>query len=233
VTGFLGGVAVVVALLLVNGGYVYKTTCPLASGGSQSSWTYGINDIIPYIRKTSPPCRSHTGTRLALSGIGIWPLGHGTKAETLTTEDQKAVRSLQVATAEITREYARERRFTAALRREARAKGVTPAIRAKIARGMSDTIAALQAIKDKLDRPIQASDAQLIDARTSLSTWLAYQLAIDKLFTSSSSYQQWVKRANGLYGAKLDDVIARLRYLSVVIQARFPQVNDWSFLPAK
>ncbi len=98
VASLLGGAAVIVALVLVNGGYVYKTTCPLASGGSQTSWTYGINDIVPYIRKTKAPCYSHTGTRLALSWVGIRPLGHSTKSKAITAEDRAAADSLQVAT---------------------------------------------------------------------------------------------------------------------------------------
>jgi hypothetical protein len=70
----LGAVTVAALFLVVNGGYVYKTQCPLPGGGVTASWTYGINDILPYIRTTSAPCVSHTGTRLALSALSIWPL---------------------------------------------------------------------------------------------------------------------------------------------------------------
>ncbi len=231
----LGGVTLGLgAFALINGGYVYKTTCPLASGGSQTSWTYAIVDILPYIRRTKEPCHSHTSTRLALSGIGIWPLGHSTtKARATTAGDREAVESLRVATAEITTEYARERRLSAAFTKEAKAKGFTPAIRQKLIRLLKDTRGALQAIKDKLDRPIKASDSQLLDTRAALSEWIGYQVAVDDLFFSSSSPQDWLNRGEKQYGSKLNDVVARLHYLSVTIQARFPQVKDWSFLPAK
>jgi len=70
----IGALTVAALFLLVNGGYVYKTQCPLPGGSVTASWTYGINDILPYIRTTSAPCVSHTGTRLALSALSIWPL---------------------------------------------------------------------------------------------------------------------------------------------------------------
>src|SRR6266508_2071649 len=91
-----------IAALLLNGGYVYKTSCPLASGGTQTTWTYGIDDILPYIRHTSEPCTAHTGTRLVLSAIGIAPLGnHGAEARAdarsglaKITADQKELQAL-------------------------------------------------------------------------------------------------------------------------------------------
>lgn len=63
-----------VVVFLANGGYVYKTTCPLPAGGSQSSWTWAIDDVIPYTRQTAAPCVSHSGARLLLSALGISPL---------------------------------------------------------------------------------------------------------------------------------------------------------------
>jgi hypothetical protein len=230
---FLGGVIGVVAVVLINGGYVYKTTCPLASGGTQTSWTWGINDIVPYIRNTTAPCYSHTGTRLALSGIGIWPLGHSTEAKTDSRKNRAAAESLRVATASITTEYARERTATAAFIREAKAKGLTPVVRQRLIRLFNRSIAEFQAIKDSLDRPINAADQQLVDGRDALSTWLGYQVAINRLFVSASSYKQWMDEVNAQFGSKLNDVDSRLRYLSLAIEARYPQVNDWGFLPAK
>jgi hypothetical protein len=229
----LGGIAFVILFALINGGYVYKTTCPLASGGSESSWTYAINDIIPYTRSTDAPCHGHTGTRLALSGIGIWPLGHSAKTHELTEQDQLAVESLRIATSEITSEYARERRVSSDISSEAKANGLTPALYRKLAKEMSNTTSHMQAIKDKFDTPIQASDSQLIDARSTLSEWLGYQVAVDKLFLTSSSLKEWEKQASDQYGAKINDSVQRLRFLSAAVQTRFPQVNAWSFLPAK
>jgi hypothetical protein len=174
--GFLGGVAVVVAFLLINGGYVYKTTCPLASGSSETSWTYNILDIIPYTRDTKPPCSSHTATRLALSWIGIWPLEHGTKAKAITPADRTAAENLREATSAIVAEYARERTVGASLTNETNTKGLTAATRQKFIRLVNDGSAKYQVIKDEVDRPIAASDPQLIEARKALSTWLGYQV---------------------------------------------------------
>jgi hypothetical protein len=54
--GLLGGVAVALVIILINTGYIYKTTCQTPSGGSESSWSYNIDDILPYSRSASPPC---------------------------------------------------------------------------------------------------------------------------------------------------------------------------------
>ena len=230
----LGGIAFVAVLLLVNGGYVYKTTCPLASGSNQVTWSYGINDLVPYIRSTDPPCRSHTTTRLALSVIGIWPLGHGTTQASPTAADHAAADSLQTATAAITAEYARERTHSAALRQEANTDGVTPVVRQKFVSYLNEGETALQSIKVELDRTgTEASDPQLVESRNALSAYLGYQVAADRLFFSSSSVNDWGKQVAAQYGSKLTSVLARLRYLSIAVQGRYPQVKEWGFLPAK
>lgn len=90
----LGVGAIALIFLLINGGYVYRTKCPLPSGGTQTSWTYGINDILPYIRSTSAPCKSHTGTRLALSAIGISPIHDNYSATQRPSKAERTAREL-------------------------------------------------------------------------------------------------------------------------------------------
>ncbi len=121
----------------------------------------------------------------------------------------------------------------AAFTQELKAKGLTPAVRRELIGLFNGVNAVYQGIKDKLDRPIKASDPQLIDARKSLSTYLGYQIAVNKLFFSSSSVKDYGDRVNAQYGSKLPAVVQRLRFLSVAIEARYPQVKDWGFLPAK
>jgi hypothetical protein len=191
--------------------------------------TYGIVDILPYIRSTSPPCSSHTGTRLALSWIGVWSLGNSTKAVAITPADRAAAEGLRVATSATSTEYAQESAASAAATREMKAKGVTTAIRQKLIRSVNDAIAAWQRIKSPLDLPSKATDAQLIDARKSLSTYLGYLITTDHLLLSGASG----KDINAQYGSKLQAIYQHLRYLAFVIEARYPQVKDWSFLPAK
>jgi hypothetical protein len=232
--GFLGGAVVLAAVLIINGGFVYKTTCPTPTGGHTTSWTYGIDDIVPYTRKTDPPCYSHTGTRLLLSAVRIWPLANGTaKTNPVTATDRAAAESLGTAVSAISTEYTRERKLVASLTSEARAQGVTPAVRRRFVRLLAGTVAALESIKSRVDRSPEPSDSQLVDTRDALSTYLRYQIEIDQLFSSSSSLQDWSDKVKARYGRKLFDVVGRLRFLSVPVQERFPQVKDWSFLPPK
>ena len=65
-------VVVIVALAAINGGYVYRTTCKRANGGSATYWTYGFSGVVPYRHAAPPsPCTAHSGTRVALDAIGI------------------------------------------------------------------------------------------------------------------------------------------------------------------
>jgi hypothetical protein len=229
----LGGIAFVIVFALINGGYVYKTTCPLASGGSESSWTYAINDIIPYTRSTNAPCHGHTGTRLALSGLGIWPLGHKSTTHELTAEDQQAAESLRVATSAITAEYAFERQTSDRLRAESNNfQAMTPKVRTEFANYINTAAANYEKIKANLDKPTAATDQQLIDTRKALSEWLGYIVGVNSLFQTSSSIEDWQAKTKQ-YLPKLRDSASRLRYLSVAVQTRFPQVKEWGFLPAK
>lgn len=226
---FLAGAVVVVAVVLVNGGYVYETTCPLASGATQSSWTYGINDIIPYIRSTTPPCYSHTATRLALSWVGIAPLSHSTRPKTITAADRQAASFLAIAVSATSTEYAQETVAAKALTQEMRAKGVTPALRQKLIRLINEATAAWRRIKATLDATSNASDSQLIDARKSVSTYLGYEIATDQQLISGGSSKDF----NAQYRSKIQSLVQHLRYLGPVIEARYPNVKSWGFLPAK
>jgi hypothetical protein len=79
--GALGVVLVVVVIVLVNGGYVYRTQCPHLQGSTETSWSYHINDIAPYVGYSRSGCQVHTATRLALDWVGVWKL-HAATAPT-------------------------------------------------------------------------------------------------------------------------------------------------------
>ena len=89
VIGLVAGVAVVIALLLVNGGYVYRSQCPQASGSVETSWSYRISSVVPYSRYSRSNCAVHSATRVALAKLGIWKIGDvhgGTAAVDHTSE---------------------------------------------------------------------------------------------------------------------------------------------------
>lgn len=233
IVSLVGGVALLLTLLLVNGGYIYKTSCPLSSGGTQTNWTYGIDDIVPYVRSTSPPCSDHTGTRLLLSAVGIWPLGKGTAAQTITPSDLAAAGVLEVATSAINLEFAQERTQMAPITRKIDDLGLTAGNRQELVGAIERSVVVFQRIQGALNRPTKASDSQLIMATRDLSTWLGYQIAINQLLLTASSPKNVLATANAEFGTKLTAVIEQLRFLSIGIQARYPNVSAWGFLPAK
>ena len=56
----------------INGGYIYRTQCAGAGGSTDTSWSYKINQIVPYIGYSKTGCETHTATRVALNSLGIW-----------------------------------------------------------------------------------------------------------------------------------------------------------------
>jgi hypothetical protein len=86
VLGGLGALGVVLLVLAVNGGFVYRTQCAGASGSTETNWTYKINQVIPYIGYSKTGCEAHTATRIALDKVGIWKLHHSTAAVDHTPE---------------------------------------------------------------------------------------------------------------------------------------------------
>lgn len=104
---------VVLILALVNGGYVYRTQCPLPSGAIETHWTYDIGDVLPYVgRSTSAPCVSHTGTRLALSALSIAPLNsHSTSAGSGNSSDVQFAFAMSNAVVQAASIWAREQSY--------------------------------------------------------------------------------------------------------------------------
>jgi len=142
-----GGAAAVVIALLLNLGYVYKTSCP-----SGTSWHYSaLDDVIPYTRQAAAPCHTHSATRLALSAIGIAKVketsGTGASA-TADKANQQAADTLREATAVITAEYARQRSLVAQFQNG----NLTMAERrARFAKGIEGTITGFRETKNRLD----------------------------------------------------------------------------------
>jgi len=79
VIGLVGALVVIVAVLLANGGYAYRSQCPQASGSVETSWSYQISSVVPYLRYSRSGCAVHSATRVGLAKLGIWKIsdGHG------------------------------------------------------------------------------------------------------------------------------------------------------------
>jgi hypothetical protein len=231
----IGGVlvagAIIVLFALWNGGYLYRTKCPLATGGTQTSWTYGVNDVIPYTRSTSDPCISHTGTRLLLSSVGIARIHDFESTPPASTKpaDTDAANVLAHTTDAITAEYARQRKQIAPLRAAIKTQGLTPALRQTLGRELEQGANRLESIKTTLDGSAQPSDAQLAETQRLLSLWLALEVQTYRIPMTATSKQQYVNETLAV-AKKLDPVVRRLDALSVEDQARYPNITHWGFL---
>jgi hypothetical protein len=92
--GSLSALGVLGLVVLVNGGYVYRTSCPRADGHVETSWQWRINDVIPYLGYSVSDCQSHTATRELLSAVGVWKLR--SHISTSTAANQAAATQLGV-----------------------------------------------------------------------------------------------------------------------------------------
>jgi hypothetical protein len=81
--GALIGIVVVLLFFgLVNGGLVYRKQCPTAEGTVKTDWTYRWSAPLPYVLAPSEEgCEVHSGTRMALSSIGLWKVPQRTAAD--------------------------------------------------------------------------------------------------------------------------------------------------------
>lgn len=229
----LGAIAVAVVFLAANGGYVYKTTCPLPAGGKESSWTYAINDILPYIRQTSAPCESHTATRLLLSAVGIARLGSRHAASNPSSSgvaDTRIVKSLAAATSAIDAEFARERRDVTAWKAAHPAGFVTTAdvmsYEALLQRGATG----LGDIQRSLAGSQPALDSRVSLASNLLSRWLSLQIEGDSVFAKSHSVAE-VKIRTASIAKQIHAVTQRLRSAVIDVQTLYPDVTGWGGVP--
>ena len=85
----MGGAALLGAILLVNGGYVYRTQCPQVGGSIETDWTYRIYAVVPYLGYSRSGCEVHTATRIALDAIGVWKIHNAPSAVAAITTDHR------------------------------------------------------------------------------------------------------------------------------------------------
>jgi hypothetical protein len=69
VFGLIGGAIVLAIVLLVNGGYVYRTKCARAGSSVETECSCQIFSFIPYSGYSRSGCEVHSSTRVALD---VW-----------------------------------------------------------------------------------------------------------------------------------------------------------------
>jgi len=135
------------------------------------------------------------------------------------------------ATAAISAEYDRERKASAALTAEVKSRGgFTSALRQKFfllgERGANHFVA----IKTNLDRSTRASDSELAETQRVLSLWLARQIEVDRVLLTSRTTAEFQRRTREI-ALKIQPLSRRLQTLSADVQAKYPNVTAWGFLP--
>jgi hypothetical protein len=235
--GLVGIVGVAVLIATINGGYVYRVQCPQA-GHTETEWTYRWESVVPYIGYSREGCTTHTATRLALDKVGVWELDDDgasanadvEKGPSVGPRDRRVAAGLASSTEAVSVEFARERRVAADLQQRT-ASGVTPALRREALSVVETGSRRLLRIKRDLDQLPVAADPDLAETQRLLSLWLAMQVQANRLLLTATSRGDLDERAETL-GKRLSPVVGRLQELSVEVQAKYPNVRRWDFLPA-
>lgn len=228
-----GGLFIVVVVLVANGGYVYKTTCPTSAGGTQTSWTYNINDVIPYVDSASAPCVSHTATRLLISAIGIAPLGHHEAQYSSAEISENKALATAIATTNrlIEGEYAYERTQTTKMK--ALAAKNRPAALAFAVLMIRGGITRFNSFKGQLDSAPDVPDGNLTEAKSLLSQWLGLQTKADRVTLAEFQTGQvgaGAKAQTVAVGREIQPVDLKLRALAPTLAGDYPQLTHWSYL---
>ena len=71
----------VLVIGVINGGYTWRADCVTSRGTVERSYSYRITQVFPYLAPSEPGCRFHSGTRVALSAIGVWGIEDESAAE--------------------------------------------------------------------------------------------------------------------------------------------------------
>lgn len=231
---FATGTLTAFVIAAVNGGYVYKTTCPMPSGATSTSWTYGIDDVLPYIRQVSEPCETHTASRLALSAIGIAPL-HGSKRDvpnaSTARADARAARDFAKSEAAIITEFQREVLVAAGLTAQLNSGKLSrQEMAAKFKPVLLETVVNMRRILSAASAAPPADDSDLRQAQLDLRRWLRLQLKSDGLILStlsgsstSAELTAQTKRIRQQLGAVSKDLQKRTELLSPA----YPSIRLW------
>jgi hypothetical protein len=166
---------------------------------------------------------------LALGGAGVGLAacspGHGSKTTTTAQANKTAAARLAAVTTAMSKAYAREVSSTKALKAQLKAHGNgRAAIHTKIL-----LVLTWLRIEELNNKPTKATDPQLIDAKKSLSPYLDLLVAADAAVAGGFS----LKGVNAVFGLQQALLLGHLKSLAAVIAARYPNVADWRFLPAR
>jgi hypothetical protein len=77
---------------------------------------------------------------------------------------------------------------------------------------------------------VRAKDAELAETQRVLSVWIARQIEIDRVLLTSKTAAEFRTRTEKV-ARKIAPLAHRLQELAPDVQAKYPNVKDWSFLP--
>lgn len=230
VGGLIAVTPVLIAFLLFNGGFVYRTTCPLAGGGQQTTWSQGLFDVLPYTRQTEPPCEADTLTRVALNSVGLFEESDpGAGQIEVTAADQRAVSKLSEVVTAISDQFKRERTLIAPFQEKADRGEITDDDREAALAMLEDIEATYEATREEIRDIPEADDDDLREARGHLLRWAEFQIASMRILRTSGSGEETREALEEEY-EDIPDVGNRLSVLGAILETRYDDAGDWSFL---
>lgn len=237
VTGPLVAVFTVPAVLLLfvfaNGGYVWRDDCMTARGSVETSYSYRINQLVPYLAPSEPGCSYYSGTRVLASAVGFWeiPTVRGTSTETSSTasaETARFVTGASEALEVVSRDWERQKGLEDEVRGLSRSETIEV-----LRRSLDTTKTTYEEQIDRLRRLPDPSDDDLVVLRSSLTDWMRLQLAAQDVFMTAFESGASREEMDARQAELADDLQRRratLLRMRAVLPSRYPELDSWSFL---
>lgn len=225
--------AIPLVILLANGGFVWREDCMTARGSVQTSHTYRINQVIPYLAPSEAGCSYYSGTRVAASAIGFWkiPDVKRARAESSTNASPETARFVAGAAdvlAAVSTDWEGQKELRANVLGVDRSEAI-----AMVRRGFDKTEAAYEEQIDRLEGLSDPSDDELALLKTSLTGWLRIQLSANEITLTALDGGGGTEQINRELEGLADDLISArtsLLRLRAVLPSRYPELDSWTFL---
>lgn len=227
----LSFVAVGLFILVVNGGFVWRSDCVTSRGTVETSYRYSLVQLLPYLAPSQSGCTYYSGTRVVASTIGFWKIpdaNGGSAAPSSSPETAQFVAGSSHVLTVISEDWQRQ----LALQGEIEGVGRDEAI-AKFRNGMLRIRATYEEAIDRLERLPEPGDDDLTLLRTSLIEWLRLQLAVGDVLLralDSGATSEEIERDVSEFEDDLRSRHATLVRMRAVLPSRYPELDSWVFL---
>jgi hypothetical protein len=228
----LGVIAVILLIVVINGGYVWRSDCATSRGTVKTSYSYSLYQLVPYLAPSESGCSYYSGTRVIASAIGFWKIpdaNGGNAAPSSSPETAQFVAGASDVLDAISKDWQRQ---LALQRRGFQGLGRDEAI-ARFRTGAARIEATYERAVDRLERLPDPSDDDLTLLRTSLTEWLRLQLAVGDVLLRAIERGATSEELERDTAQFLDDFRSNrttLLRLRAVLPSRYPELDNWVFL---